>query len=1003
MGFELIERSAPAAPQSPTPRFSIEPGMLRRRALGVTQELLELSGLVHGPEGTTLTIGIEGEPLRATALIPTEDALLRFEARLVLAVQHSAVRRLMLVATFPDGSQLTDSVLLDERSTAHVLPDPTPLPVLDERTVIEALRCGNEPTTNTIKKALAALKETRSRWKPLPEPEIWARRWEGGLSPAVPRPRHRLGAARVQIVTTELRGPTRLTDAGTRAWGLAEALAAAGHPVSILFLAVDSYEVGNLSSWAQTLRGKGITLTELPPPEHDYCIPEYRERALRVFEALKQQEFEVLHFFGDISLAHYSLYAKRQGIAFSDSTVYVHATQPERWARIGNGEYPFDSAQLEREFMQRESIAGADFVVTGSKYMSRWIREAGWCLPSAERVIEHPAPLPPDTLPRESCVRPDGQYLEIAFIGRPTDGEGLELFLSTAELLAQSGPLNVTILGPNGKIRGIPSELLLDAWAERHVIRLRRIADYCHHEISRLLVRHNAIAVLPYLHANRPVLLEKLLRRNIPTVTTMIGGIPEIPAEHDRFRMVEPKPQALAQAVRDLASSRVRSDHPLPNETPSDPTLWAQNICGSSPETNPHRPLVSICIAHKDRPRFLEQALDSVAAQSYQNIEVVITDDGSEDPEALSLLSSLESAAWRFPLTVVRQKGLLPSGARNVAAFHARGRYLFFLDDDNLMKPAAIERLVQAALLTNADALTCALDFFASAFTPSEFTKPHSTWVPSGPALELGGLINCYGDTFSLFDRASFFSLGGFREEVGGLHEDWEIFARAVLGGKRLEVVPEALAWYRYRPEERRDPQFFFRARQISLEPFLAAVPAELRPALRLVQGIYGAREEPIAESLITFAPDEIATEDLMLPRLLYRADERLGFEGIAPEPGCKLSSSSKGLEIMADTEDPGIILPVLDFGEVYQLDVIVEIASTSPTTCQLYYLTRDNQRYNELHSLVEPIGVGPNSVTFSLRDVALVGALRIDPGAVNGIYVIHSIECRANLPEARG
>ena len=998
MGFELLESPVVATPPPNSARFGIEPGAPQRRALGLTQELWELRGIVHGPEGTTLSVGIEGEPLRPTTLVRADTERFHFGARLVRSTQ-SGLQHLMLVATHPDGTQCAEWVSLDQQLDAQTPHDLPILPVEEDRTVIESLRCGNEPLSSTIAKARTKLREILDRWKPLSEGEIWSRRWGSPAASLRPRPRAGLGQPRIQIVTTELRGPSRLTDAGTRAWGLAEALAAAGHPVSILFLAVDPFEVGNVASWAHTLRGKGIAFSELPPPGHDYCIPEYRERGLRVFEALKQIEFDVLHVFGDVSIAHYVLYAKRQGIAFGESTIYVHATQPEGWARLGNGEYPSDSAQLEREFMQRESIAGADFLVTGSLYMSSWMQEAGWSLPPAARILENPGPLPADTLPSEACTRPNTRSLEIAFIGRANESEGLELFLATAEALAQEAPLNVTIFGPNGKIRGIPSELLLDAWAERHVIRLRQISDYSPHEIFRLLARHDAIAVLPFLHANRPAILEELLRRDIATVTTAIGGITEITNGTGRLKLAAPTAESLAAAIRGLTQSAPRAEQSV--HAPFDPTLWAQTVCNTSLAQNTPLPLVSICIAHKDRPRFLEQALESVTTQSYQQIEVVIVDDGSEDPEALSLLSSLESSAWRFPLTVIRQNGLLPSGARNVAAFHARGRYLFFLDDDNLMKPAAIERLVHAALLTNADALTCALDFFASAFMPSEFTKPHSTWVPTGPALELGGLINCYGDTFSLFDRESFFALGGFREEVGGLHEDWEILARTVLSGKRLEVVPEALAWYRYRPEERRDPQFFFRARRLSLEPFLAAVPALLRPALRLVQGIYGAREEPITESLITFAPDEAATLDLMLPRLLYRADERIGYEGIAPEPGCRFSSTARGLEIVADTEDPGIILPLLDFKEVHQLDLIVEIASTTPTTCQLFYLTPENQRYNEVNSIVHPIAVGPNSITFSLRDVALAGALRIDPGTVNGIYTIHSIECRANLPEA--
>ena len=44
---------------------------------------------------------------------------------------------------------------------------------------------------------------------------------------------------------------------------------------------------------------------------------------------------------------------------------------------------------------------------------------------------------------------------------------------------------------------------------------------------------------------------------------------------------------------------------------------------------------------------------------------------------------------------------------------------------------------------------------------------------------------------------AAFEALGGFTEESGVGHEDWELWARAVLRGYKLRMVPEALYWYR--------------------------------------------------------------------------------------------------------------------------------------------------------------------------------------------------------------
>ena len=72
-----------------------------------------------------------------------------------------------------------------------------------------------------------------------------------------------------------------------------------------------------------------------------------------------------------------------------------------------------------------------------------------------------------------------------------------------------------------------------------------------------------------------------------------------------------------------------------------------------------------------------------------------------------------------------------------------------------------------------------------------------SAWVPLGDAAAVGIFKNCFGDAASLVRRSAFVQLGGFTEDGGVGHEDWELWARAVLRGYTLRVVPEPLYWYR--------------------------------------------------------------------------------------------------------------------------------------------------------------------------------------------------------------
>jgi hypothetical protein len=184
------------------------------------------------------------------------------------------------------------------------------------------------------------------------------------------------------------------------------------------------------------------------------------------------------------------------------------------------------------------------------------------------------------------------------------------------------------------------------------------------------------------------------------------------------------------------------------------------------------------------------------------------------------------------------------AGARNAAGRLARGDYLLFMDDDNVAKPHEISTLVRVAERTGADIVGCFVDIVEGQSLPGPDT-PVSRYAFLGPALALGLWRNALGDTNSLMRREVFVALGGFTEDYGVSNEDHEFMVRAVLRGFRLEMIPEALFWYRRSPgsvNTSADPVAnVLRA----LRPYLDAVPPELRPALQLAQGLMGQEIAP--------------------------------------------------------------------------------------------------------------------------------------------------------------
>jgi glycosyltransferase involved in cell wall biosynthesis len=97
--------------------------------------------------------------------------------------------------------------------------------------------------------------------------------------------------------------------------------------------------------------------------------------------------------------------------------------------------------------------------------------------------------------------------------------------------------------------------------------------------------------------------------------------------------------------------------------------------------------MVSVVMPVYNRVSWAVEALQSVLEQTYTNFEVVVVDDGStEDPSPLRM----EDERIRY----VRQENGGPAAARNLGLSLARGRYVAFLDADDLFMPDKLEKQV---------------------------------------------------------------------------------------------------------------------------------------------------------------------------------------------------------------------------------------------------------------------------------------------------------------------
>lgn len=116
---------------------------------------------------------------------------------------------------------------------------------------------------------------------------------------------------------------------------------------------------------------------------------------------------------------------------------------------------------------------------------------------------------------------------------------------------------------------------------------------------------------------------------------------------------------------------------------------------------------VSIIIPVYNSEKYIEKTLESVLGQIYENIEVIVIDDGSTDNSG-ELVEKIAGTDNRIKYFKIKNGG--PGNARNTGILKATGKYIGFCDGDDIIKPEMYQKLV--SYLENADADIALCDIF---------------------------------------------------------------------------------------------------------------------------------------------------------------------------------------------------------------------------------------------------------------------------------------------------
>ena len=190
------------------------------------------------------------------------------------------------------------------------------------------------------------------------------------------------------------------------------------------------------------------------------------------------------------------------------------------------------------------------------------------------------------------------------------------------------------------------------------------------------------------------------------------------------------------------------------------------------------KPLVSVLIGAYNAAPYLGEAIESVLAQDYEPVELIVVDDGSTDGTA-------DVARSFAAVQVICQENGGNGAARNRAVAHASGELYAFLDADDRFTPGKLT--LQKAALDADPELDMVFGHVREFLSPEVDEETRARLRPPAPEP-----MPWTAPNLMLIRRESFQRVGLFTTSVRvGVTVDW--FARAKEAGLRYSILPEVV------------------------------------------------------------------------------------------------------------------------------------------------------------------------------------------------------------------
>lgn len=572
-----------------------------------------------------------------------------------------------------------------------------------------------------------------------------------------------------------------------------------------------------------------VVRVPVSPPDGSaaWFVDRSRLAAEAVAELVAERQVDLIEFTDFEALAFWALAHRPElGLNRTPLVVRLHGPVGAIAAAVHASPDPWPALDA----LERVTIGMADALLTPSLDMREWLL-AGYEVDKTRTIVAPPVV----TAVRRRAWRPAAAR-EIAYFGRLTEQKGVDdLVRAILPLMERLDDLRLVLVGPDGwsavEARPMSDRLrdLAGPWVDRVEFvgalqrdqALDRLASACavvmpsRFETFCLAAHEVRAAGFPVVVRNLPAFApfpEDFLFYD-GTVSDLTGVLERVLVDPDSLEELAARPRPVLGPALGAYQEPITPRHPrsqagwgtlavktwegLQGGTAGSDSGLSLSEVDDRLDTLERdvvsvfgslaTPEVSVLVACHDDGLTLIDAIASVFHQMHPSWEIVIVDDGSQDPLTLHVLDRMSQ--WPR-VAVLHQENAGLAAARNTGIRAAAGRFIVPLDADDELRPR-FTAVLQEALESRPEAAFahCWAELFGDISAVWIGRPVNRYWEHLG-----NSIVGCV-----VARRQVLLDLGGYDESMRDGHEDWDLWLRVSEAGWDQVLVPEPLFRYRKR------------------------------------------------------------------------------------------------------------------------------------------------------------------------------------------------------------